>query len=124
GFAAVALAVAFDARSLATYFREGRPDWRPLAEYLRRTPAVEKIYAANQYTQLCLGYYVVGPDWLCCKREGQRPISNLDGDASRLASDWDRRRGAWLVLPGGDAFPALLAWSAEYPSRRFPTAEG
>jgi hypothetical protein len=122
--ALVALLLVFDGRSLAVYFREGRPDWRPLAEYLRRTPFDERIYVANPYTQLCLGYYVVGPDWLCCKEAGQRPIVNLDGDVSRLANDWDRRHGAWLALPGGHAFDGLLAWSAQYPSTRFPTAEG
>ena len=120
----VALLLAFDGRSLAVYFREGRPDWRPLAAHLRQTPPDEKIYVANQYTQLCLGYYVVGPDWLCCKQKGQRPIVNLDGDVSRLASDRDPRHGAWLALPGGHTFDGLLAWSAEYPSTRFPTAEG
>ena len=124
GIAVVALAIAFDARSLATYFREGRPDWRPLAAFLRGTPAAETIFTANQYTQICLAYYVVGPDWLCCRREGQRAIVSVDGDAARLEPVWDRRRDAWLAVPGGPAFGRLLVWSAAYPSTRFPTAEG
>ncbi len=122
--AAISLILVFAARSLAVYFREGRPDWRPLARYLLRTAPDEKIYVANQYTQLCLGYYVVGPDWRCCKRPGQRAILNLEGEVSRLAADWDRKRDAWLALPGGHAFDALLEWSAKYPSVAFPTAEG
>jgi hypothetical protein len=124
GIAAVAFAIVFDARSLAAYFLEGRPDWRPLAAFLRGTPAIETIFTANRYTQLCLAYYVVGPDWLCCRREGQRAIVSLDGDAARLESAWDRRSDAWLAVPGGPAFERLLAWSAAYPSTRFPTAEG
>lgn len=122
--AVAAVMVFFDFRSLSSYFRDGRPDWRPLAARLASTPAAEKIYVANQYTQLCLGYYIVGPDWLCCKREDQRPILNVDGDPSKIAADWDRTRPAWLAAPGGETFRALEEWSRKYSSERFPTAEG
>lgn len=124
GVVAIALCLAFDATSIATYFRKGRPDWRPVAEFLRTTPPGETIFAANQYTQLCLGYYVVGPDWLCCKKAGQRPIVSLDGDVARLESTWDRRHDAWLAMPGGTAFESLGKWSAPFASFQFPTAEG
>jgi dolichyl-phosphate-mannose-protein mannosyltransferase len=122
--AVAAFVLLFDGRSLLSYFREGRPDWRPLAERLASTPAAERIYVANQYTQLCLGYYIVGPDWLCCKRADQRPILNVEGDASKVAADWDRTRPAWLVFPGGETFRVLDEWSAKYSSERFPSAEG
>jgi hypothetical protein len=123
-FAVAALVLFFDVRSLSAYFRGGRPDWRPLASQLASTPSAERIYVANQYTQLCLGYYLIGPDWLCCKRPDQRPILNVEGDPSKIAADWDRKRAAWLAFPGGETFRALDAWSAQYPSTRFPTAEG
>ncbi|MGE5278945.1 MAG: hypothetical protein ACM3SU_18280 [Acidobacteriota bacterium] len=46
-FAAVILV---DVRSLATYFRAGRPDWRPVAQFLSSTPGGERIFAENPYT--------------------------------------------------------------------------
>ena len=107
-----------------TYFRSGRPDWRPMAKFLAATPGSERIFVENQYTQLCLGYYVVGPDWLCCKRPDQREIANLDGDLSRLIRAWDQNRDAWLVLAAGPRSEALRSWSRGFPTILFPLAEG
>ncbi len=118
------LFLALDIRSLAVYFREGRPDWRPLARFLAATPRSQRIFVENQYTQLCLGYYLVGPDWLCCKRPDQREIANLDGDLGRLISAWDRRGVAWLVLAAGPRSPTLRSWSGSFATTSFPTAEG
>jgi hypothetical protein len=124
GVAALAASLFFDGRSLAFYFRQGRPDWRPLARFLRQTSPSERIFVSNQYSQLCLGFYIVGPDWLCCKRPEQREIVNLDGKALPISWAWSPDRNAWLVLSGGPASEELERWSAPYPSIRFPTAEG
>jgi hypothetical protein len=110
--------------SLSLYFRQGRSDWRPMALFLARTPSAERIFVENQYTQLCLGHYIVGPDWLCCKRAGQREIVNLDGDLARLMAAWDRTRSAWLVLAAGPRSEVLRSWASSFPSIAFPTAEG
>ena len=113
-----------DWRALTVYFRQGRPDWRPLAEFLRKTPRSEQLFVNSPYTQLCLGYYVVGPDWLCCKRAGQREITSVDGSVTRLLAAWRTDENAWLVIPGHHEAQALRDWSARYPTLVFPTAEG
>jgi hypothetical protein len=121
---ACALVAGLSVRGLAGYFRDGRPDWRPLARFLAGTPASERIFVENQYTQLCVGYYLVGPDWLCCKKATQREIANLDGDLPRLLSAWDQSRNAWLVLAAGPRSEPLRSWSVSLPTIAFPTAEG
>jgi hypothetical protein len=123
-WAVCALVVALSVRGLVGYFHDGRPDWRPLARYLAATPSSERIFVENPYTQLCLGYYLVGPDWLCCKKPTQREIANLDGDLSRLLTAWNRRTDAWLVLAAGPESPPLRSWSASFFSMSFSTAEG
>jgi len=121
---ACALVAWLSVRGLAGYFRDGRPDWRPLARFLAGTPPTERIFVENQYTQLCVGYYVVGPDWLCCKKPTQREVANLDGELPRLLSAWDPSRDAWLVLAAGPRSEPVRSWSASFPSIAFSTAEG
>ena len=122
--ALVVLFLSVALHSVSLYFRQGRSDWRPMARFLARTPSSERLFVENQYTQLCLGYYIVGPDWLCCKRIGQREIVNLDGDLLRLMAAWDRTRPAWLVLAAGPRSEVLRSWASSLPSTSFPTAEG
>jgi hypothetical protein len=122
--AAAFLILFFSVQGLSAYFREGRPDWRPLARFLAATPFSERIFVENQYTQLCVGYYLVGPDWGCCKKAAQREVANLDGDLSRLLQAWDRSRDSWLVLAAGPRSEALRSWAARFPAVAFPTAEG
>ncbi len=124
GTAILGLTLWLDIRGLAFYFQHGRPDWRPLACFLRATSSRERILVESQYTQLCVGFYVVGPDWLCCKKPGQREIANLDGKALALSWAWEPGQNAWLVLAGGEKSAELRAWSAPYASVPFPTAEG
>jgi hypothetical protein len=109
---------------LSIYFREGRPDWRPLARFLAKTPVSERIFVENPWTQLCLGYYIVGPDWLCCKRPDQREIANLDGDLDRLLTAWDRTQDGWLVLAAGPRSARLRSWARSFPAISFSSAEG
>jgi predicted membrane-bound mannosyltransferase len=121
--ALVALAVALflDTRALTFYFQRGRVDWRPVAGFLRRQPTDEPIFTAGQYTQLCLAYYVNGPDWLCCDRGRARSIIDVGYDAAGLSSAWNRRGAAWLVTPvGATLTPAPLR---EAPGTLFPTAD-
>ena len=68
--ALVALVIVFDLRSLAVYFREGRADWRTLADYLRSTAApAERVFTENQYSQMCVAFYLVGPELALTKAE-------------------------------------------------------
>lgn len=126
-FAALLLAAVlfFDLRSLAVYFREGRADWRPLAEFLRReSPAPERIFTENQYSQLCVAFYLVGPTWLFDQGKHGREVLNLDGEVVRLTWSWRPGERAWLVLAGEPRHLELRRWASMFPSLPFPSAEG
>lgn len=123
--ALVALVLVFDLRSLAVYFREGRADWRTLADYLRRTAApTERVFTENQYSQLCVAFYLVGPDWLFDGGKHGRAVLNLDGEVVRLTWSWKPGDRAWLVLAGEPRYEELRDWARMFPSLPFPKAEG
>jgi mannosyltransferase len=125
--AALLLAVVFffDLRSLAIYFREGRADWRPLAAFLRReSPPAERVFTENQYSQLCLAFYLIGPTWLFDEGKRGREVLNLDGEVARLTWSWKPGERAWLVLAGEPRHPELRRWADMFPSLPFPAAEG
>ena len=114
-----------DLRSLAVYFREGRADWRPLAEFLRReSPASERVFTENQYSQLCVAFYLVGPTWLSDGGKHGREVLNLDGEVVRLTWSWRPGERAWLVLAGEPRNAELRRWAAMFPSLPFPQSEG
>jgi hypothetical protein len=118
---ALAVVLFLDARALAFYFQRGRPDWRPVAAFLRGQPANQAILAAGPSTQLCVGYYVNGPDWLCCSGPVARPIIDVGPGAEGLSTVWPNSGDAWLVTPQGAALrlPALH----EATGVLFPTAD-
>ncbi len=126
--ALLSLFLAAEAGGLTAYFRDGRPDWRPIADYLRQRPNDEIVVTENQYAQLCVGYYVVGPNFLHLtpeERRRARPIVSLQGDPTPIGWIWTPGRTVWLVLfNGGAQSPALKRWADPYPSLSFPTAEG
>jgi hypothetical protein len=127
GAAILTVVLVLDARSLRVYFREGRADWRPLGEYLRREAGLdERIFTENQYSQLCVAYHVAGPKWLSQAMEGpppERSIVSLDGDGRRLSYAWRPGTRAWLVLGGEPVAPVLRRWAQSFPSTEFPTSE-
>ena len=127
GAALLTAVLVLDAKSLQIYFRQGRADWRPLGEFLRRNAEpTERIFTENQYAQLCVAYYVVGPQWLSDALDGGQPersVVSLDGDGRRLAYAWRPGSRAWLVLAGEPASPALRRWARGFPSHSFPSAE-
>jgi hypothetical protein len=122
----VAGIVALDARGLHGYFEHGRPDWRPVGAYLRAAPADQRIFTENAHAQLCVAYFVAGPDWLHGPlpggRQSARSIIALGGDPASIAWLWEPGKTAWLVLFGGRA-SALKAWAEPYPGVPFPTAD-
>lgn len=123
--ALLAAVLFFDLRSLAVYFREGRADWRTLADFLRReTPASERVFTENQYSQLCVAFYLVGPGWLAQGGRRGREVLNLDGEVVRLTWSWKPGERSWLVLAGEPRHPELRRWAAMFPLRPFPKAEG
>jgi 4-amino-4-deoxy-L-arabinose transferase-like glycosyltransferase len=123
--ALLALVLFLDFRSLAVYFREGRADWRPLAEYLRReSPAGERVFTENQYSQLCVAFYLVGPSWLFDGGKRGREVLNLDGEVVRLTWSWKPEERAWLVLAGEPRHVPLRKWAETFPTILFPSAEG
>jgi len=123
-FLIAALLVVLDLRSLGVYYREGRSDWRTLATYLAARPTSERLFTENQYSLLCVGFYLEGPDWLIRPGMGERDIAPLDGEPVRLTWSWARGTTAWLVLAGEPKHEALREWSSFFPSVPFPKAEG
>ena len=123
--AAIVVAIVFlDLRSLAVYFREGRADWRTLADYLRRETAPhERVFTENQYSQLCTAFYLVGPRWMFEGGRRGREVLNLDGEIVRLTWSWLPGRRDWLVFAGEPEYPELRRWAAIFPRRLFPKAE-
>jgi 4-amino-4-deoxy-L-arabinose transferase-like glycosyltransferase len=122
--AALILILALDGRFLAAYFQDGRADWRPLARFLRGRPKRERIFTENQYSELCVGFYVEGSDWLYRGGRLGRDVWNLDGEIVRLTWSWKPGTTAWLVLAGEPVYPPLRRWAAAFPSTPFQTAEG
>ncbi len=128
GAALLAAVLVLDARSLRVYFREGRADWRTLADYLRREAAPgERVFMENQYSQMCLAFYLVGPEWLSEAMEGRAPardlLPNLEGESVRLNWAWRPGTRAWLVLAGQPVHEPLRQWAARFPTLPFPSAE-
>ncbi|MEP6800720.1 MAG: glycosyltransferase family 39 protein [Acidobacteriota bacterium] len=129
----VALLVAFgiaagDLRSLGTYFREGRADWRTLGRAVRALPPGEPVFTENPYSQLCTAFYGVGERWLYEQMTRGtakigRPILNLEGEIPRLTWSWAPGTRAWLVLAGNPVHPALRAWAGQFPTTSYPAAE-
>jgi len=123
GGALVIAILFFDAKALSVYFREGRADWRPVAKFLRSRPIEERLFTENQYSQLCVAFYVVGPAWAFQQGTSGRQIPNLDGEVERLTYSWTPNQTAWLVAAGEPAHPELRAWARQFPAVEFPTAE-
>jgi Dolichyl-phosphate-mannose-protein mannosyltransferase len=120
----LAVVVLFDLRSLSIYFREGRPDWRTLTDYLRReSPPDERVFTENQYSQLCTAYYLVGPRWMFEGGKRGREVLNLDAKIVRLTWSWRPGERAWLVIGPGSVSPDLRRWAARFPTFHFPRAE-
>jgi hypothetical protein len=119
---AIATVLFLDARALEFYFRRGRPDWRPVATFLRRQPADQAIFTAGQYIQLCIGYYVNGPDWLCCSSPTDRQIIDIGYDGSGLLDVWHPSRTAWLVTPSA-AVLKQQQMLTDLPTTAYPAAE-
>jgi hypothetical protein len=129
GVAAALVAAAGMVHGLTIYFDHGRPDWRPMADFLRRTPKIEMIFSENQWTQLCLAYYLDGPRWLSDRYEHpdalvERQVFDLAGDVRGLAGSWVSGVPAWVALGGNPDSEQIRAWSAQFEGREFPKSEG
>ncbi len=120
----LALIFLLDGRSLSAYFHQGRADWRPLARFLRGRPKQERIFTENQYSELCVAFYVEGPEWLYRGGRLGPDVWNLDGEIVRLTWSWKPGTTAWLVLAGEPRHLPLRQWARAFPSTAFPTAEG
>ena len=118
------LSVLFAAISLREYFRSGRPDWRPLAAYLRATPTEDRIVTDTDYTQLCVAYYVAGPDWFLALRRHASPrrIDSLHGRPAALDALREPGGRAWLVRMA--VSPAGITSESSAGEIAFPAAEG
>lgn len=129
GALALVAVLVLGARGLGRYFRDGRADWRTIADYLRANAAPsERVFTENQYASLCVAFYLDGPDWLyrVMEKAGtpSRDIPCLEGEAVRLTWAWRPGTRAWLVLAGEPRHPELREWAARFPALEFPKAEG
>jgi mannosyltransferase len=83
---ALALILTFDVRTLGSYFREGRPQWRDVAAFLReRVQPGERLVAANSWAYRNLGYY-----W--SEAGASPPVVPLERPPVEVAGP------AWIVL--------------------------
>lgn len=128
GAGLLAAVLYLDLRGLAVYFREGRPDWRPLAKFLRtQASSKDRVFAENQYQQLCVAYYLVGSSWLADASEGRSispEIYTLDGEPVRLSWAWKPGQRSWLLLLGSNPKAASLrTWAGAFPTFQFSRAE-
>jgi hypothetical protein len=126
----IAILLALDARGLSRYYREGRAEWRPLARFLANRPPQEWVFTENGYSQLCIAFYVEGPDWAYRRGPGMRNVTlvgnvwKLDGDLDRLARSWPAGERAWLVLGGEPRYPDLRRFAQAFEGTDYPEAEG
>jgi hypothetical protein len=127
GVIAVAAVLVLDFGGLRVYFRQGRADWRPLADCLRRQAAPdERIFTENQYSQLCVAFYLIGPQWLFEAMSGGHParsVVNVEGKIEGLEAAWPAGRRAWLVLAGEPPAESLRRWASVFPALSFPRSE-
>jgi len=127
GAVLLAAVLVLDGRGVRVYFREGRADWRTLADELRRRAVLyERIFTENQYSQLAVAFYLVGPTWLYdveSRRPVSRDIPNLEGEIVRLTWSWKPGKRAWLVLAGVPRHDDLRRWAERFPGQAFPKAE-
>jgi hypothetical protein len=129
GALVLAAVLVLGSRGLVRYFRDGRADWRTLADYLRVNAAPsERVFTENQYASLCLAFYLDGPEWLyqVMEKAGtpERDIPCLEGEAVRLTWAWKPGTRAWLVLAGEPRHMRLRGWAEQFPGFELPTAEG
>jgi hypothetical protein len=96
-----------------------------LASFLRQRPGSEVIFTNNAYTELCLGFYVVGPQFLYRRGHTTPRVVPLEENALPIAWVWKPGTIAWLVIGGGGSqYPEWQEWSRIFPGTTFPRAEG
>ncbi len=120
--ASLAAILVIEAAAVGLYYEEGRADWRPLTRFLSRSR--RPIFTDDLSAQLCLAYYLCGPEWLARGRECSIPIVNLQGQTGPLEAQAGTGEPSWLVLSTMPSADALKEETSGDPSIAFPEAEG
>jgi hypothetical protein len=109
---------------LTRYARIGRADWDRVAEAVRRARRPgEPVLAENDWTRICLGYYLQGPDFQTRTGEDGAPLL-VGAGPRRLRQLWPADRPALLVLAGIPRQQALRRWARPFPVvARFPRSQ-
>ena len=111
----LAALLAGEGLGLARYARVGRPDWDRVAETVRqaRRPG-EPVLAENEWTRICLGYYLQGPDFQKRQGEDGAPVT-VGAGPRRLRQLWPADRRAVLVVAGIPRQQPLRRWARAFP---------
>lgn len=103
-----------EAAGLARYARVGRPHWDQVAAAVRqvRRPG-EPVLVENEWTRICVGYYLQGPDFQHRRREESAAAIVRGVEALRRL--WPPDRAAVLVVGGMPWRRSLRRWSWTFP---------
>jgi hypothetical protein len=109
---------------LMRYSRVGRPDWDRVADTVRQAHRPgEPVLAENEWTRICLGYYLQGPDFLKRQGEDGAPVT-VGAGPRRLRQLWPADRRAVLVVAGIPRQQPLRRWARAFPvAGRFPRSQ-
>jgi len=113
--AALAALLAGEVAGLARYARVGRPDWDRVARDVRRAHRPgEPVLVENDWTRICLAYYLQGRDFE--RRQGEELAPReVAGGPRALAPLWPADRNAVLVLAASPKRRDLRAWAWNFP---------
>ncbi len=113
--AALAALLAGEAAGLARYARVGRPDWDRVARDVRRAHRPgDPVLVENDWTRICLAYYLQGRDFDRRRGEDLAPVE-VEGGPAALARLWPADRAAALVLAASPKQRGLRAWAWSFP---------
>ncbi len=106
---------------LARYARIGRPTWDRVALDVRRAHRPgEPVLVENDWTRICLAYYLQGRDFERRRDDDLAPVE-VEGGVAALRRLWPADRPAVLVLAASPKRRDLRAWAWSFPLLgRFP----
>jgi len=113
--AALAALLLGEVAGLARYARIARPDWDRVAADVRRAHRPgDPVLVENEWTRICLAYYLQGRDFDRRRGEDLAPVP-VEGGIAALPRLWPAERAATLVLAASPKQRELRAWAWNFP---------